>query len=68
MANRETFLNMLSDIRKHKRNKSDLLAYYIQKRLNLSLNNYYSDLNSNYNMLTRKDSLKVLKEINKGDN
>ncbi len=68
MANKETFLSMLEDVKKHRRSKDNLLAYYIQKRLSLSLDNYYSDLINDYNMLTRRDSLKVLKEISKGDN
>lgn len=68
MANRETFLSMLGDIKRHKRNKDTLLAHYVQKRLNLSLDSYYSDLINDYDVLTHRDSLKVLREINRGDN
>lgn len=67
MANKETFLNMLRDIKKHERDKDNLLAYYVQKRLNLSLDSYYSDLVNDYDMLTHRDSLRVLKEISRGD-
>ncbi len=67
MADKEMYLNMLKDIKNHKKSKDNLLAYYIQKRLNLSLDNYYSDLVNDYNLLTHKNSLKVLRELTKGD-
>lgn len=58
-------LNMLKDIERHKRDKNKLIEYYIQKRLNTSTQNYYKDLLKAYQLISHKDSTKIIKIINK---
>lgn len=57
--------NMLKDISKHKRNRDNLLEYYIQERLNKSLETYYIQLSHSLEYLINKDSFRVLKNSNK---
>ena len=56
---------MLNDISKYKRNKDDLLEMYIKERLNKSLETYYNQLSSSLEYLISKDSVRVLKNLNK---
>lgn len=62
-----TLKYMLKDINKHKRDKNKLLEYYIQKRLNVSIKNYYRDLLETYDFLSHKDAKKVIRVMNKLD-
>ena len=57
--------NMLKDISKYKRNKDNLLEYYIQERLNKSLETYYNQLSHSLEYLISKNGLRVLKDSNK---
>lgn len=59
--------HMLKDIKKHRRNKDKLLEYYIQKRLNMSLKNYYKELLETYDFLTHKNAKKVVRAMTKLD-
>lgn len=66
MNNFETTLrNMLKDINEYKRDKTGLLEYYIQTRLNLSLENYYKDLMHDYNNIMNRSTKKMLRNLNK---
>lgn len=60
-----TLKSMLKDINKHKRDKNKLLEYYVQKRLNTSLKNYYKELLETYDFLTHREAKKVFKALNK---
>lgn len=55
----------LEDLSKYKRNKQDLLEFYINDRLSKSLEVYYSELYNNLNYLISKNDLRVLKTFNK---
>lgn len=59
--------DMLKDLDQHHKQKSELLPYYINKRLAKSLKNYYRDLMEAYNNLTKKDTVKVLKRMFPGE-
>lgn len=61
----DLLLKMLEDMEKHRRNKDNLLEFYIQKRLNNSIQNYYKDLLKSYKFLSHKDPKKLLNIINK---
>lgn len=57
--------NIIIELQKYKREKSYLIEYYLNERLDKSLNIYINNINSIVNRLASKDSLKVLKIINK---
>lgn len=38
---KEIILEMLNDVKSHQRNKEDLLSYYVQTRLDKSVEIYY---------------------------
>lgn len=65
MEFKQILLNILSDIQEHKRDLQDLTEFYIQKRLNRSLINYYSDLLKDSNMILSRDAQKMLRELSK---
>lgn len=60
-----TLRNMLKDINEYKRDRAGLLEYYIQTRLNLSLENYYKDLMHDYNNIMNRSTKKMLRNLNK---
>ena len=51
------------DLELHKRNRSSLIKYYINKRLNDSLASYYKNLMSSVYALSVSDLDKVIKEL-----
>lgn len=57
--------NMLIDLSKYKRNRNVLFEMYIKERLDKSLEVYYNHLNYSLDLLSRKDSLKVMRQSNK---
>lgn len=57
--------NIIIELQKYKREKPYLIEYYLNERLDKSLNTYINNINSIVNRLASKDSLKVLKIINK---
>ena len=57
--------NILNDLSNYHRNKKELLIYYINQRLNKSLETYYKDLSSSYNYLSSKDTINVAKKFNR---
>ena len=56
---------ILKDLDNHKRDKSTLLEYYINLRLEKSLNSYCEDLNKSYESLVNKNSMNLIKRINR---
>ena len=56
---------ILNDLNKYKREKSDLLAYYVEMRLNKSFQSYYDELTQSFKYSSRKDGYKVMKKLNK---
>ena len=56
---------MLDDLSKYKRNKQDLMEFYVNERLSKSLEVYYSELYNSLNYLIYKNDLRVLKTYNK---
>lgn len=55
--------SILNDLQKYKRDKSKLLPYYIQLRLNKSLLTYYNQLSNSLRYYDRKDELRILKHL-----
>ena len=63
MGSKDIILGMLSDIKKHQRDKDALLAEYVQIRLDKSLQTYYKELIDSYNVLQRFDEVKKLRQF-----
>ena len=57
--------NILQELKQHE-HKSDI-SYYVEKRLEESLNQYYKELNSSINYLSdnERDMIKLAKKINR---
>lgn len=52
-----------NDLKLHKRDKDTLIRFFINKRLNDSLNSYYKTLESSVYALSVSNPEKVIKEI-----
>lgn len=52
-----------NDLKLHKRDKDTLIRFFIDKRLNDSLNSYYKTLESSVYALSVSNPEKVIKEI-----
>lgn len=57
---------ILKDLESHKGNSNvDVLYEAIQKRLEKSLQTYYKELMDSFQLLEKKNSVRMLKKINK---
>ena len=67
MSFKQNLDNILIELENHK-NKSNIY-YYVQKRLDESLSQYYKELNQSMNYLSDngRDIMKLAKRINKED-
>lgn len=54
---------MLLKLNEHKRNKDELELYYVQLRLNTSLENYQEDLAEYVKYLKNRNLLKITKKL-----
>ena len=54
---------MLLELNEHKGNKADLELYYVQLRLNTSLENYQEDLAEYVKYLKNRNLLKITKKL-----
>ena len=59
----EVLSQMKLDLDAHKRDKKQLLEYYVQKRLDDSLKSYYEEIQKSLSNLIYKDSLKSMKKV-----
>lgn len=59
----EVLSQMKLDLNAHKRDKKQLLEYYVQKRLDDSLKSYYEEIQKSLSNLLYKDSLKSMKKV-----
>ena len=59
----ENLQNIKSSIKYYRRDKSDLMKYYIDKRLTDSLTSYFKTLSSSVYALSVADPEKVVKEL-----
>ena len=57
--------NILNELQLYKHNKTYLLPYYINKRLNKSLKVYYDELSYYIDSLKNEDIMKIMKKLNK---
>ena len=56
-------LNLKNDMKKYHRNKKELDIYYINKRLNESLNSYYSELECSLKYLNNRHPENIIKKL-----
>lgn len=59
------FDNLIQELQMYKRPKNQLEQYYIQSRLNKSLEVYLDDMQKSIDLMSTKDGIKVIKRINK---
>lgn len=59
------FDNLIQELQMYKRPKNQLEQYYIQLRLNKSLEVYLDDIQKFIDLMSTKDGIKVIKRINK---
>ncbi len=52
-------------LNKHHRDKSKLLEYYINTRLNKTIDAYYSDIMDNYNYLNNRNEFNMIKRMSR---
>jgi len=64
---KDNLFNMLEELGKHHNDRAKLIEFYINDRLNKSLASYYEALDKSINYLSKKDELKVLKQIGEED-
>lgn len=62
---KDKLYNIIKELSFYKRNKNDLLAQYINERLNKSLQTYYKELIDSFDYLKYKDSSNILKKLNR---
>ena len=62
---KQELLLIRNDLNKHHRDKSKLLEYYINTRLNKSIDAYYSDIMDNYNYLNNRNEFNMIKRMSR---
>ena len=62
---KQELLSIRNDLNKHHRDKSKLLEYYINTRLNKTIDAYYSDIMDSYNYLNNRDEFNMIKRMSR---
>lgn len=62
---KQELLSIRNDLNKHHRDKSKLLEYYINTRLNKTIDAYYSDIMDNYNYLNNRNEFNMIKRMSR---
>lgn len=65
--NEEMIRDMIDYLQNYKHDKTQLMQKYIQNRLDQNLIQYYRKLQQSVDFLSRKDSRKVIKKLNRVD-
>lgn len=65
---KDKLLDIDRELREHHRDKNDLLAKYIEDRLNKSLEVYYETVLNSYNTILNctNNQMKIIKKVIKG--
>ena len=62
---KQELLSIRNDLNKRHRDKSKLLEYYINTRLNKTIDAYYSDIMDSYNYLNNRDEFNMIKRMSR---
>lgn len=62
---KQELLSIRNDLNKHHRDKSKLLEYYINTRLNKTIDAYYSDIMDSYNYLNNRNEFNMIKRMSR---
>ena len=62
---KQELLSIRNDLNKYHRDKSTLLEYYINTRLNKTIDAYYSDIMDNYNYLNNRNEFNMIKRMSR---
>lgn len=62
---KQELLLIRNDLNKYHRDKSKLLEYYINTRLNKTIDAYYSDIMDSYNYLNNRDEFNMIKRMSR---
>ena len=62
---KQELLLIRNDLNKHHRDKSKLLEYYINTRLNKTIDAYYSDIMDSYNYLNNRNEFNMIKRMSR---
>lgn len=60
---KDTLYEIIDELNKYKRNKEYLEMYYVQKRLDKTLERYYESLTKTFNVLYNNDIKDVLNNL-----
>lgn len=65
---KDNLLDIQSELKQHRNDKNDLLAGYIESRLNKSLEVYYESVLNSYNTILNctNNQMKIIKKVIKG--
>lgn len=63
----DVLANIITELKNHKRHRSDVMADCIDKRLNNALKVYYDELSHSISFLEAKKEERILKSVNKSD-
>ena len=62
---KQELLSIRNYLNKYHRDKSKLLEYYINTRLNKTIDAYYSDIMDSYNYLNNRDEFNMIKRMSR---
>jgi hypothetical protein len=62
---KQELLSIRNDLNKYHRDKSKLLEYYINTRLNKTIDAYYSDIMDSYNYLNNRNEFNMIKRMSR---
>lgn len=65
MTFKSKLYNISKDLKSHNRNRNQLFEMSVEERLQQALTAYDKDIADSYNYLQYKDSLRVLKKLNR---
>ena len=59
----EKLNSVLNDLNEHKRNRDEVFAMCVQKRLENSVEVYYKEIRQSLNRMYKKDEVRLLKKL-----
>lgn len=60
---KDNLYDILEELNQYKRDKSQLIVFYINERLNKSLETYYKTMINSFNFVAKQNELKLMKSL-----